>query len=132
MPSPHGLRVGFAGLGIMGWRMAANVATAGFDLTVWNRTHAKAERFAAEHHAAVAESPAALGRSSDVVITMVVDGPRVEEVLLGEAGVASAADAGRRPEQLLCVDMSTIGPSAARRIGAALEQRETRLLDAPV
>jgi 3-hydroxyisobutyrate dehydrogenase-like beta-hydroxyacid dehydrogenase len=132
MPSSNGLRVGFAGLGIMGWRMAANVATAGFDLTVWNRTHAKAERFAAEHRAAVAESPAALGRSSDVVITMVVDGAQVEEVLLGDAGVASAAGAGKRSGELLCVDMSTIGRAAARRIGAALEQRGIRLVDAPV
>ena len=51
-------RVAFLGLGIMGSRMAANLARAGFELTVWNRTAATAERFAAEHGATLAATPA--------------------------------------------------------------------------
>ena len=120
------MRVGFAGLGIMGSRMAANLARAGHELTVFNRTRSTAETFAAEHGATVAERPAGLG-GCDVVVTMVVDGPQVEQVLLGPGGVAEGARDG-----LLCVDMSTIAPTEARAIGAALAQRGVRFADAPV
>jgi 3-hydroxyisobutyrate dehydrogenase-like beta-hydroxyacid dehydrogenase len=122
-----GDRVGFIGLGIMGSRMAANLRRAGFELTVWNRTRSKADSWAQKHGATVAEDPAALARASDVVITMVVDAAQVESVLLGERGAVQGAAEG-----LLCVDMSTIGPIAARRIGAALDERGVRFLDAPV
>jgi 3-hydroxyisobutyrate dehydrogenase-like beta-hydroxyacid dehydrogenase len=120
-------RVAFLGLGIMGSRMAANVARAGFDLTVWNRTAATAEAFAAEHGAKLADSPADAAREATIVITMVVDGPQVEEVLLGRAGVAEGA-----PPHTLCIDCSTIGPAATHEIGAALAARGLTLIDAPV
>ncbi|HWF25342.1 MAG TPA: NAD(P)-binding domain-containing protein, partial [Solirubrobacteraceae bacterium] len=67
-------RVAFLGLGIMGSRMAANLRRAGFELTVWNRTRSKADAFAAEHGAEVADTPSQAAAVSDVVITMVVDG----------------------------------------------------------
>ncbi len=120
-------RVGFIGLGIMGSRMAANLASAGFPLTVWNRTRATAEAFAADHAAKLADSPATLAADCEVVVTMVVDGDQVESVLLGPDGVAS----GGRPG-LLCIDCSTIGPAATERIARALEPHEIHLLDAPV
>jgi 3-hydroxyisobutyrate dehydrogenase len=120
-------RVGFVGLGIMGARMAANLARAGCELAVHNRTRSRAETFAAEHGARLAQTPAEVGANSDVVITMVVDGAQVEEVLLGEDGVAQGAADGT-----LCVDMSTIAPSDSRRIAAALDERGIRFVDAPV
>jgi 3-hydroxyisobutyrate dehydrogenase-like beta-hydroxyacid dehydrogenase len=120
-------RIGFLGLGIMGSRMAANVARAGFPLSVWTRTPGKAERWAAEHGARARATPAEVARDSDIVLSMVVDGEQVSGVLLGEHGVLTAARAG-----LLCVDMSTIAPADTRRIGAALGEREVRMLDAPV
>jgi 3-hydroxyisobutyrate dehydrogenase-like beta-hydroxyacid dehydrogenase len=120
-------RIGFAGLGIMGSRMAANLRRAGFDITVWNRTHATAEQWAEEHGGAVADTPAALARSSDVIVTMVVDGDQVESVLLGENGAHEGAGEG-----LLCVDMSTIGPAATRRIGDRLAEQGVSFMDAPV
>jgi 3-hydroxyisobutyrate dehydrogenase len=120
-------RIGFVGLGIMGSRMAANLRRAGWELVVWNRTREKAEAWAEEHGAEVADTPAHLGGAASVVITMVVDGPQVEAVLLGPDGVARGADAG-----LLCVDMSTIGPAAARRIGGVLGDRGIGFVDAPV
>jgi 3-hydroxyisobutyrate dehydrogenase len=125
-------RVGFIGLGIMGSRMAANLSSGGTpahprELTVWNRTRATADQWAERHGGTVADTPAALADSSDVVITMVVDGPQVEAVLLGEEGVASGARAG-----LLVVDMSTIGPAAARGVGARLAERGPGFMDAPV
>jgi 3-hydroxyisobutyrate dehydrogenase-like beta-hydroxyacid dehydrogenase len=124
---PGSERVGFVGLGIMGSRMAANLARAGYELTVFNRTRATAEAWAAEHGGTVADSPAAVGAASDVVISMVVDGEQVRAVLLGQHGVAGGAAPGT-----LCVDMSTIAPAQTRAIGAELAERGIRMLDAPV
>src|SRR5262245_15031089 len=76
--------VGFIGLGIMGSLMAMNLAKAGYDLTVFNRTHAKADDWAAEHGGTVVDSPREVAERSDVVITMVVDGPQVE-AMIGDA-----------------------------------------------
>jgi 3-hydroxyisobutyrate dehydrogenase len=120
-------RIGFLGLGIMGSRMAANVARAGSPLSVWTHTPGKAERWAAEHGATAFATPAEVAVHSDIVVSMVVDGEQVASVLLGEQGVIEAARAG-----LLCVDMSTIGPVDARRIAAALRERGVAMLDAPV
>ena len=119
--------VGFIGLGIMGSRQAANLARAGFELTVHNRTRERADTWAAEHGGVVAATPRELAERSDVVITMVVDGPQVEALLLGEDG----ALAGARPSALF-VDMSTIAPSDARRLGATLREHGHGFVDAPV
>jgi 3-hydroxyisobutyrate dehydrogenase-like beta-hydroxyacid dehydrogenase len=120
-------RIGFVGLGIMGSRMAANLRHAGYELTVYNRTRERAEAWAAEHGGTVVGTPADVGAASDVVITMVVDGAQVAEVLLGDEGVATRAEAGT-----LCVDMSTIAPSDSRRIAATLAERDIGFVDAPV
>jgi 3-hydroxyisobutyrate dehydrogenase-like beta-hydroxyacid dehydrogenase len=120
-------RIGFVGLGIMGSRMAANLRRAGCELTVYNRTRERADEWAAEHGGTVAATPAEVGAASDVVITMVVDGAQVQEVLLGEHGVAEGAAPGT-----LCVDMSTIAPGDSRRIAAALAERSIAFVDAPV
>ena len=126
-PCDHPGRVGFVGLGIMGSRMAANLARAGHELTVFNRTRSTAEAWAAAHGGTVAASPADVGAAADIVISMVVDGDQVRRVLLGDEGVAQGAVEGT-----LCVDMSTIAPAQTRAIGAELAQRGLRLLDAPV
>jgi 3-hydroxyisobutyrate dehydrogenase len=120
-------RLAFLGLGIMGSRMAANLARAGFELTVWNRSPEKAERFCAEHGARLARTPAEAAASAEIVFTMVVDGPQVEHVLLGHDGAAEGASPGA-----LCVDCSTIGPSMTRAIGARLAERGLKQIDAPV
>jgi 3-hydroxyisobutyrate dehydrogenase len=120
-------RVAFLGLGIMGRPMAANLARAGFELSVWNRTAERAESFAAEHGARVAPTPADAARGAEVVVTMVVDGPQVEAVLLGDDGAASALEPGA-----VCLDMSTIAPSASRAIAERLAERGLALVDGPV
>ncbi|HSZ03639.1 MAG TPA: NAD(P)-dependent oxidoreductase [Solirubrobacteraceae bacterium] len=120
-------RIGFLGLGIMGSRMAANVARAGFPLSVWTHTPGKAGSWAAEHGASACSSPAEVAEHSDIVVSMVVDGDQVSSVLLGERGVVHAARPG-----LLCVDMSTIGPAATRVVGATLSEHGVSMLDAPV
>lgn len=120
-------RVAFLGLGIMGSRMAANLAAAGFDLTVWNRTEATARAFCDEHGATLASTPRDAAAGRDFVITMVVDGPQVREVLLGAEGAATTASRGT-----LFIDCSTIGPAATHEIAAGLAEHGCRLLDAPV
>jgi 3-hydroxyisobutyrate dehydrogenase-like beta-hydroxyacid dehydrogenase len=120
-------KIAFLGLGIMGSRMAANLARAGHELTVWNRTAATADAFAAEHSATAAPTPAQAAAGAELVFTMVVDGPQVESVLIGEDGAATAATPGT-----LFVDCSTIGPAWTLELGRALEDQEFSLLDAPV
>lgn len=120
-------RIGFLGLGIMGSRMAARVARAGFTLTVWTHTPGKAAVWASEHGAIAVDTPAEVAQRSDVVVSMVVDGDQVASVLLGQDGVIEAAR-----EDLLCVDMSTISPVDSRRIAKALGEQGVRMIDAPV
>ena len=122
------MRVAFLGLGIMGSRMAANLAGAGHELIVWNRTARVASEFAARHEGVTAAgTPAEAARDCRIVVTMVVDGPQVESVLLGEEGAALGARPGT-----LCVDCSTIGPTATRAIAARLAERQLEMVDAPV
>jgi 3-hydroxyisobutyrate dehydrogenase len=120
-------RVAFLGMGIMGSRMAANVARAGFQLTVWNRTPARAQAVADATGARVAGTPGEAAAGADAVITMVVDSPEVDAVLLGDQG----AEAGMS-EGALAIDMSTIAPDAAREIGERLAGSGIGFLDAPV
>ena len=111
----------------MGSRQAANLARAGFELTVYNRTRETAERWAAEHDGHVAATSREVAERSETVITMVVDGAQVEEMLLGEDGAVHGAKPGT-----LFIDMSTIGPADTRRIAGELVERGHRFIDAPV
>src|SRR3954454_1179299 len=121
-------KVAFLGLGIMGYPQAANLARAGFELTVWNRPRAVAQRFAHEHNGArMAPGPAQAAAQADVVITMVPDSPEVAEVLLGMHGAADGLGEGG-----LAIDMSTIAPSASISIGDRLRERGIGFMDAPV
>jgi 3-hydroxyisobutyrate dehydrogenase len=123
--------VGFLGLGIMGSRMAANLQRKGFAVTAWTRTAGKAQAWADEHEGArAAATPAEAAADADIVITMVVDGAQVEALLLGPDGAGAAARGGR--DGVLFVDMSTIAPADARRIGAALAEQGHAFVDAPV
>ena len=89
-------RVAFLGLGIMGWPMAANLCTAGFEVIVWNRTQTRGEEFAAHHRATLARTPAQAAEAADVVITMVQDAPEVDAVLFGPRGAAAGMRSGGR------------------------------------
>lgn len=120
------LHIGFIGLGIMGQGMARNLLRAGFPLSVWNRTSAKAEALAAEG-AGMAASPAAAAAASEVIVICVSDTPDVEAVLFGPDGVSE----GTRPGSLV-IDCSTISPSATRKMAARLAVQGIRHLDAPV
>jgi 3-hydroxyisobutyrate dehydrogenase len=120
-------KVAFFGLGIMGWPMAANLAKAGYELSVWTHSEGKADRFAAEQGARAAGTPREAAQGADAAITMVVDSPEVEATLLGDEGAAQGLGDGA-----LCIDMSTIAPSAAKALGERLSERGFQFLEAPV
>jgi len=120
------MKVGFIGLGIMGRPMTLNLLKGGHEVTVWAR-RAEAMRPLLDAGATSAASPAEVARVVDVVISMVADVPDVEQVMLGEQGVAASHKPG-----LVAVDMSTILPAAARDIAARLKAQCIDFLDAPV
>jgi 2-hydroxy-3-oxopropionate reductase len=120
------MRIGVIGLGIMGAPMARNLLRAGHTLVVMRRTRARAEALAAEG-AVLADSPAAVARAVEAVVTMLPDTPDVEAVITGPDGVLAGAAPG-----LLAIDMSTIAPAAARALAAQAVRAGVALLDAPV
>jgi 2-hydroxy-3-oxopropionate reductase len=120
------IAVGFIGLGTMGAPMARHVLKGGNRVTVWAR---RPESMAAlvNAGAAAGDSPADVAAQSDVILTMVTDTKAVEEVVLGERGIAR----GARPGSIV-IDHSTIDPNGARRIAGELQTRGSEMLDAPV
>ena len=120
------MNVGFIGLGLMGRPMAQHIAIGGHTLHLWARREASLDPFRGTT-ARLHDSPAAVAAEVDVIITMVADAPDVEQVLFAKNGVTSAAHA-----DLTVIDMSTIGPAAARDIGARLAAAGIDFLDAPV
>ncbi len=118
--------VGFVGTGIMGAPMARNLAQAGFAVTAYNRTAAKAEALR-EHGVAVAESLAEAARGASVVIAMLPDTPDVLAAVEGDGGVAEAMEPGG-----VFIDMSTISPGETRALAERLAGRGIAMLDAPV
>jgi len=122
-------RVGFVGIGNMGWPMAANLARAGFPLTVLDADRARGPRFASEFGAKAAASPGELGRASDMVVTMLPTGADVRAALLeNEKGALAAALA----KGAVVIDMSSSEPVGTQQLGTALAKRGIALVDAPV
>jgi len=118
--------VGFIGLGVMGKPMARNLLKAGFRLLGHNRIRAAVDEIVAAGGQA-AESPAAIARESDVVITMLPDTPDVEAVLAGQNGVLATLR-----KNALVIDMSSISPATTKRLAAAVREKGASMLDAPV
>ncbi len=117
------MKIGFVGLGIMGRPMALNLLKGGHQLTVWAR-RAESMQPLLDAGATGAASAGDAARGQDLLISMVADAPDVAEVM---RAVASAATPG-----LVAVDMSTIAPAAARRIGEELAAAGVDFVDAPV
>ncbi len=86
--------LGFIGLGIMGQGMAANLLKAGYAVTVWNRTPAKAQALI-DAGAQLAESPREVATRASVIFICVSDTPDVQQVITGEHGVIHGAASGR-------------------------------------
>jgi len=119
-------RIGFAGLGLMGGRMARHLLDKGFPLTVWNRTAERCQPFAAAG-ARVARTPRELAEAADVVVACVSDPAAVERLVFAEDGILGAARPGFR-----YLETSTIAPELARRVAEALRAKGADALEAPV
>jgi 3-hydroxyisobutyrate dehydrogenase len=120
------MKVAFIGMGTMGAAMALNIIKAGHEVTVHNRSREKEEPVA-KAGARRAGSPEEASQGAEIIITCVSDTPDVEAVILGGSGVIHGAKTGA-----VVVDMSTVSPSATRRMAAQLARKGIRMLDAPV
>ncbi len=118
--------VAFIGLGAMGSRMAMNLHAAGHTLRVYNRDKAKTKAFA-DKGIEVCESPAAASKGAEFVCSIVSDDVATREVMLGAAGVLSAAAPGT-----IILDSSTNTPAMAREVSKAAAAKGLAYLDAPV
>lgn len=120
-------RVAFLGLGVMGYPMAGHLSAAGHDVTVYNRTAAKAAQWAAEHRGRTAPTPRAAADGADIVFCCVGNDADLRAVTLGEDG----AFAGMRPGAVF-VDHTTASAQVARELSAAAVERGLQFVDAPV
>ncbi len=118
-------RVGFAGLGRMGALMAANVAHAGFELSLWNRSRDRADRVARTTGATTCRTPRELVERSDVVVTMLADDGASEQVHRGGDGLLGANGGATR-----LIEMGTHSPRHVRQLAADAGDRI--VIDAPV
>jgi 3-hydroxyisobutyrate dehydrogenase len=118
-------KVGFVGLGTMGWPMSANIARGGYDVIGIDADPELAQRWAKEHGQTAASGPADFA-DAEVVVTMLPNGATVRQAIL-DGGIADALPAGA-----VVIDMSSAEPSATLSLGPELEQRGIALVDAPV
>ena len=120
-------KIAFLGMGVMGYPMAGHIAAAGHDVTVYNRTTAKAEAWAAQHGGRHAATPAAAANGADFVFCCVGDDPDVLSVALGDDGAIPAMQQGA-----VFIDNSTVSADVARQLYAAGSAAGVMTLDAPV
>ena len=118
--------IALLGLGTMGRGMAANLLKAGFPLTVWNRTKAKAE-FLTHTAATVAGSPAQAVKNSAVVLAMLADDAASRAAWLGQDGALAAMPSGS-----ITIECSTLSPDWIRELHEAVTNRGLRMAEAPV
>ncbi|MDN3544133.1 MAG: NAD(P)-dependent oxidoreductase [Roseateles asaccharophilus] len=120
-------KVAFLGLGVMGYPMAGHLARAGHQVTVYNRTPAKAEAWVKEYGGASAATPATVAAGADIVFACVGNDDDLRSVVLGEYG----AFAGMKPGAVF-VDHTTASAEVARELHAEALKRGLHFIDAPV
>jgi 2-hydroxy-3-oxopropionate reductase len=119
-------KIGFIGLGIMGKPMSKNLLKAGYHLIVNDIVPGPVKELV-DLGAESANSPKTVAEGSDIIITMLPDGPQVEQVVLGRDGILTGMKRGS-----ILIDMSSISPTIARRIAPEVERIGGEMLDAPV
>lgn len=119
-------KLGFLGLGIMGYPMARNLMRAGHEVAVWSHSGAKARQLAEAEKGHFCQTPAEVGAASECAFLCVGDTRMSRQVILGKDGIAEGAKAGT-----VIADASTIAPSASREIGQELAHKGVHFLDAP-
>jgi 3-hydroxyisobutyrate dehydrogenase len=120
------LKLGWIGLGNMGTRIAKNLLTAGYSVTVFNRTRDK-EKELIDAGASSADSPQQLMQNCAVIFTMVSDDAAVKSVFEGEQGLLTKAIPGK-----LIINMSTVSPETSRYLATICNQKKVEFLEAPV
>jgi 3-hydroxyisobutyrate dehydrogenase len=120
------MRVSFLGLGAIGAPIASHLAGP-HQLTVWNRTRAKADAFAKAHSATVAGTPREAGTGAEILVTCLPTSAEVEQVLFGTDGAATTLAKGS-----LVIDSTSGDPASSRRIAARLATQGIAFVDAPV
>ena len=121
------MKTAFIGLGVMGYPMAAYLAKAGHEVTVFNRTSAKAESWLADHDGRSAATPAEVADGADIVFTCVGNDDDVRDVVTGTHGALSAMHEGS-----ILVDHTTASATLARELNDAAAAAGIGFLDAPL
>ena len=119
-------KLGFLGLGIMGYPMARNLLRAGHEVALWSHVTDKARKLAKDEKGIFCETPAQVASHAHCIFLCVGDTDMVKEVVLAGDGLIG----GVRPGTVIA-DASTISPSESRKIGKALKARDVDFLDAP-
>jgi len=119
-------RIALLGVGTMGRGMAANLLKAGFPLTIYNRTRAKAEPLAA-HGATIANTPAEAAKGADVVISILADDNASREAWLGKDGALAAMSSGST-----IIECGTLSPGWIAELDKQTRERGIGLVEAPV
>jgi len=120
-------KLGFLGLGLMGYPMARNLLRAGHEVAVWSNTAAKARKLAEDENGKFRDTPKEVAENADVVFLCVGDTGMAKDVVLGADGVIEGIRSGS-----VVVDCSTIAVSASRQIGQTLKAKGVDFLDAPI
>lgn len=121
------LNVAFIGLGVMGFPMAGHIAKAGHEVTVYNRTGAKADKWVTEYSGDKAETPAAAATGADIVCMCVGNDDDIRSVAYGDTGILAGIPGGA-----ILVDHTTASADIARELESEASARGVRFLDAPV
>ena len=121
------MKIGFCGLGVMGSPMARHLATAGHELTVYNRNVEKAKHWVATNGGSLAATPREVAQASDVVMVCVGNDDDVRSVVLGADGVLAGLKAGS-----VLVDHTTASATLARELSALCATKQIGFIDAPV
>ncbi|WP_415749019.1 NAD(P)-dependent oxidoreductase [Thalassospira lucentensis] len=117
----------FIGLGVMGYPMAGHLQKAGHDVTVYNRTAAKAEKWVSEYGGASAATPAEAAKGAEFVFSCVGNDDDLRSVTTGSDGILSTMESGS-----ILIDNTTASADVARELYAAAKEKGVSLIDAPV
>jgi len=120
-------KLGFLGLGLMGYPMARNLLRAGHEVAVWTNSTTKAQELAETEKGRFCATAKEVAENADVIFLCVGDTAMAKEVILGKDGIIEGATSGSA-----VVDCSTVAVSASREIGEALKAKAVGFLDAPV
>ncbi|MBN4057616.1 NAD(P)-dependent oxidoreductase [Pseudoalteromonas gelatinilytica] len=121
------MKVAFIGLGVMGYPMAGHLANAGHNVTVYNRTTAKAQKWVSEYQGEYSETPSEAAKGADIVFMCVGNDDDLRSVVYGEQGVLASMHEGS-----YLVDHTTTSAEVAREVGAQAKLQGIAFLDAPV